>query len=170
MLAERLLRRCASAQFHERAIFPGHRVAFAKRGRDNSGKATLLHVADDDSVFAHGVVYRLAHADLTRLDAIEGVGSGYQRIETEVTISNQSECSLTVATYMAEPAHIDSALKPFDWYLELIVAGARRNTLPIEYCEWLADHAVIQDPCPQRATRREALEILAGLKQPQPPG
>ena len=166
MLAERLLRRCASARFHALAVLAGHRVAFAKRGRDKSGKAMVLRVTENSSACVHGVVYELSRPDLLRLDELEGVGSGYQRIETFVAVPAQPGRFLAVDTYVAEPAYIDHTLVPFDWYLDLIIAGARRNELPQDYSNWLAGHAAIPDHAHDRTTRREALDILARLDKP----
>lgn len=161
MLAERIVRRCASARVIGRATLPAHTVAFSKIGRDGTGKATL--VAAGDAATAHGVVFEMSRDDIATLDRIEGRGRGYHRIERASL--NLSVCgSLTEATtYIAEPRHIDPDLVPFDWYRNLVLAGAVSHGLPQEYCAWLKAHPVRADDDAQRATRLEALDILAAV-------
>ena len=36
-------------------------------------------------------------------------------------------------TYHANPARIDAALRPFDWYKDYVVRGAREHGLPADY-------------------------------------
>lgn len=171
MLAERLVRRCASACPVGRGTLVGFGVAFSKRGRDGTGKATLIAadenpaavIASGGPAVAHGVVYRLSCEDLTVLDRVEGRGLGYHRIDViKVALGSLGE-PVDVTTYIAEPSYRDSSLTPFDWYRDLVVAGAVQHGLPPAYCAWLASHPATPDADTMRPTRREALDILAGL-------
>ncbi len=164
MLSQRLERRCASARIRTRATLFGYEIAFAKIGRDGSGKATLRASADRTSK-VHGVVFELHANDILRLDAIEGRGQGYQRLEGIAVEQHPQRSRLHATTYIAEPHHIDAALHPFDWYRDLVLAGAVCASLPQSYCEWLAAHPVRTDSEMNRPTRAEALAILASIPE-----
>ena len=160
MLAERLRWRCSSARLVGAAHLPDFQLGFSKIGRDGSGKATL-EVPSRPNCFVHGVVFELARDDLIELDRIEGRGRGYERLETVDVISTAGRRQISVTTYLAEDHHTDQNLRPFDWYLALVVRGAERAGLPADYCRWLAATPAQADPEPDRKTRQEALAILA---------
>jgi len=67
---------------------------------------------------------------------------------------------LGVVTYIANAASIDPDLKPYDWYLGLIVTGARQHELPPRYIETIEAMPSIADPEPDRKSRLEALKLL----------
>ncbi|WP_176085038.1 gamma-glutamylcyclotransferase family protein [Martelella sp. HB161492] len=158
MLGERLMRRCPSARMLSAARLDDFGLAFDKSGRDRSGKATILPVAGQ-AVF--GVVFSLDPADRPALDAAEGRGRGYDCIEAIVVTPLDGGPPLGAMTYMAPPAYRDAALKPFDWYRGLVVAGAHQNALPADYRACLAATQAVADPDPSRPGRQEALQVLA---------
>ena len=119
----------------------------------------------DGTLKVHGVVFELHANDILRLDAIEGRGQGYQRLEGIAVEQHPQRSRLHATTYIAEPHHIDAALHPFDWYLDLVLAGAVCASLPQSYCEWLAAHPVRTDSEMNRPTRAEALAILASIPE-----
>ncbi len=51
----------------------------------------------------------------------------------------------------------DSALKPYTWYRELVVAGAREHGLPHEYVQSLQVAAAVEDPDRERHAHNMAL-------------
>ena len=178
MLTARMARRCPSARVFARAALPGYGIAFSKIGRDGTGKVTLVASAGGPNAqaanevaasLAHGVIYELSAADIEILDKIEGRGRGYHRFEAVATIldGKQSEgvCAnrIGVTTYIAEPGFLDTRLMPFDWYRDLVVAGAREHALPKPYRAMLEAQPITIDADLTRATRCEALDILAGL-------
>lgn len=160
MLAERLHRRCSSARLVGQAQLPGHRLSFSKIGRDGSGKATLA-ASEGPGFHVCGVVFELARDDLIALDRIEGRGRGYERIDGIEVIAGAERQPVCVTTYFAQAGHVDDTLVPFDWYLALVVRGARHAGLPSAYCRQLAATPAQMDPDPDRETRREALAVLA---------
>jgi len=162
----RLADRVPSACLLTTASCPGRRLAWHKLGRDGSGKcdapivaaAPGLCGAESAATGPHGVgdlariygaVYRLSPADLSRLDIIEGCGSGYRRITLEVETDGGL---LEVTTYVALRSHIDAALRPFHWYKQLVLEGARFHGFPAGYVQQIAATASITDPRPERAT------------------
>ena len=151
MLAARLRARCASARVIGPGIAPGFAIAFDKIGQDGSGKATL--VPGEGAV--PGVVFDLAEADLAVLDQIEGLGRGYDRVMLDLD-------GQAAMAYIAPRQFRDPAMRPFDWYLALVLAGARQAGLPAEWIARLAATPAIPDPDPDRPRRIEALALLAG--------
>lgn len=125
--------RAPSARVVGTASLSAHVLAWHKRGADGSGKCTICPTGRRaDGVW--GVVWEIADDDVARLDAIEG--PGYQRVELEVTTSNQK---MSVFTYLARDSHVDPALRPADWYRALVLAGAREHGLPAAWIRRLED-------------------------------
>lgn len=154
MLTSRLVRRCPSAQVVARAVAPGYRVAFEKLSEDTSGKATL--VAGDGPDFAAGVVYELSASDVDALDAFEG--PGYRRMEGLSVTCLETGNTLEVCTYVAKREV--AGLKPFDWYLALVIAGLTQNGIDTEFARQLKTKACETDVNHVRQTRRNALRDL----------
>jgi gamma-glutamylcyclotransferase len=161
MLAARLFTRCASARVVGIARAKGFELSFAKRSRDGSGKA-MLAPSNRDGAAVHGVLFDLDTTDLGKLDRLEGVGSGYRR-DNEFEVTTEPDgVELVAATYSADPDYVDAALRPYDWYLALVVAGARQHAFPVSYIELLTAVPAIPDPWPDRPARQAALSLLEG--------
>lgn len=159
LLTKRLRARCPSATARHVAWADKYALTFCKKSQDGSGKATLSPCPNAGCpVF--GVVFDLDEGELPELDKAEGAGKGYDRInDFPVHIDGLSE-PLGVVTYIADDASIDPDLKPYDWYLKLIVAGARQHELPPRYIEAIEATPSIADPKPDRESRLEALKLL----------
>lgn len=143
----RLADRVPSAKLVGAAQLPGRRIAFHKLSTDGSGKANLLESGREEDV-AWGAVYQLAPAHVARLDKAEGLGNGYNRSRIVVHLDQaQYECF----TYQAANSHIDDSLRPYHWYKEFVLAGARYLSLPQCYIDSLARVESIDDPLEDRA-------------------
>lgn len=162
MLLQRLKSRCGSVRFHCIASVPGYEIAFIKKSKDRSGKATLLPTTAE-AARIYGVVFQIDENEIKALDAFEGRGSGYERIDDFRVETEIGAEFLIVSTYIAASEHLDSLLQPYDWYLDLIVAGAEQAELPETYIQMLRATAAIEDPKPERPTRLEALRLLTNL-------
>ena len=133
---QRLKRRAPSSQPHFPALLPGHQLRFHKRGRDGSGKCNVWRTDNpEDRVF--GMLYRILTAEKPILDNIEGVGKGY-RVESFPVHCLDGQQRQASFYYVAEAEHIDDNLKPFSWYHEFVVSGARHHGLPADYIEHLS--------------------------------
>jgi soluble lytic murein transglycosylase-like protein len=64
---------------------------------------------------------------------------------------------LAVMTYVAKPANIDHALKPYGWYKAFVVAGAMKHGLPPDYVERIRAVESVADPDRDRAARNRSL-------------
>lgn len=157
MLTERLRARCPSARTRLVAQADRNQLTFRKKSRDGSGKATLSSCSiEEGPVF--GVVFDLDEGELPNLDEAEG--KGYDRIDDfQVCIVGCRE-QVGVVTYIANAASIDPTLRPYDWYLSLIVAGARQHKLPPRYITAIEAVPSIADPKPHRKSRLDALKLL----------
>ena len=151
MLARRLTHpsRAPSAVARGVATISGFAVRFHKVGADGSAKCTLV-TADDEAAAAYGVLYELASADADRLDMVEGVHTGgYSRRSVRVRLLDGR--TTDAETYVAGDRHIDTARVPFDWYRDLVLAGAVEHGLPPSYIEELARVPAVSDPEAVRA-------------------
>lgn len=155
----RLAERVPSARFEAVVSLPEHRLRFHKIGQDGSGKCNLEASSDPGSgVLA--VVYSLDEAEVPMLDRFEG--GGYEHRWFEVDIGGE-HCS--AYAYVAPPNHCDPALKPFRWYRELVLLGARHHRFPETYLQVLAEVDVMEDQDAHRQAIHQALlaNIQAGL-------
>ena len=160
MLAERLQKRCPNARPLGNAMARGFSLSFSKRSKDGSGKATLVETGELDEA-AYGVLFEVSESEQAKLDQAEGRRKGYDRDDAFVVIRLTDGKPETARTYRASPDRCDNGLVPYDWYHALILAGAFQHGLPEAYIAELRRATVQPDPEPQRASRQEALQILA---------
>jgi gamma-glutamylcyclotransferase len=169
MLPARLSARCPSARVVGVGSIAGYALDYSKRGRDGSGKATIVPAEPADRV--HGVLYRLLADDIVLLDEFEGYRRGYDRLD-EVPVEQAGASDVrTACTYIAEDGARDADLLPFDWYRALVIAGAVENGLPRPYTESTLVVTAVADLNERRQSQLEALRLLkdgghAGLLEP----
>lgn len=157
MLTERLCARCSSARPIGQAEVEGFDIEFTKPSEDGSGKANLRSATGADRT-SQGVVFAIDQSEQAALDAAEGVGVGYNRIDSLAVRLRDRDTRLSAATYIAtEP---QPGLIPYDWYLALVIAGAWQHHLEPEYVARLSSIPYTQDRYTDRRTRREALRAL----------
>jgi hypothetical protein len=142
MLTERLRERCKSAKAIGVAVVFGHRLEFSKRSRDGSGKATIVR-SDKSEEHVFGVVFEVTISERAALDNVEGVGSGYKRIDDLLARLHQGGEIMRAATYVA--TDVDRTLQPYDWYRALVVAGAHQHKLPADWIEVLEQVTSVPD-------------------------
>lgn len=147
----RLAARLAAPRLLGTTRLDAHVLRFHKRGRDGSGKCSIAPGRGR----VHGALYALDAADKHTLDHIEGVGAGYASIVIELPGVGPA------STYVAMDDAIDDTLQPFDWYLALVIAGARFQRFPAAYLRALGAIAARPDPDPARA--QEHAQLLATL-------
>lgn len=126
---------------------PGYQILFHKRSVDGSGKCTIhYNGSDDDLVF--GALYLMDEHEKQKLDRLEGVGNGYREgIIGVLTPQGQMEAS----TYIATDSHIDGSLRPYGWYLDYVLQGARQHRFPEYYISMIQDVDPVADPDRERA-------------------
>lgn len=155
MLTTRICERVRSARALGVAVLIGHQLRWHKASKDGSGKCDVVAAADGDSVY--GVLYELARSEKAALDQAEGLGSGYSERQVEVTFKDGTAiASLYYATAF------DPMLKPYTWYKELVIAGARQHGLPPQYIHALEGETAIQDANFARHAKHMALLKMTG--------
>ena len=145
MSVRRLRARVPSARVVGVATRHGHRLLFQKCGRDGSAKCDAAsRGGGDDRVI--GVVYRIDPGHKWQLDENEGLGRGYAEKTVSVCFADGSTAD--ALTYYA--THIDPALRPFAWYREHVLRGAREHALPEHYVRAIGLVEAIEDPDAER--------------------
>ena len=147
----RLQERVPSAEFVTIAVNDGHRIAFEKHGQDGSGKCNLVSTGNaGDS--AYGAIYTLEPEHKPILDRFEG--RGYRNRPITVHCHGRDYACFT---YVAEQDHVDKHLKPYHWYKQLVVLGARYHRFPEKYISMLESFDSIEDTDTERRQKVEAL-------------
>lgn len=154
MSAPRLQQRVPSARVLGVAVLRDHRLEFHKAGRDGSAKCDAAW-SGKDSDAVHGVLYKMDPGHKSRLDKAEGLGNGYAQKTVRVQMTGGGKHS--ALTYYA--THIDVTLRPYSWYLEHVVRGAREHHLPDNYSAAIVRVEAIDDPDAER--HRMELAIYA---------
>lgn len=152
----RLGKRVSSARPVGPAALNGYELRFHKRGfLDGSGKCTLVPVAGRTM---HGAIYSVNAEDRAVLDGLEGVGKGYE--VTELLLEHDGR-AYDCFSYQATSDAVDRSLLPYDWYKQLVIAGARHYLFPEEYIERIRRVPVTNDEDVERAAEhRELLEEM----------
>ena len=120
----RLQARVSSAAFSSTVELCGWSLNFSKIGRDGSGKCNIVK---SDVGVIHGAIYKISIKDLKQLDVIEGVGKGYR--SSMLNVPRIGACHV----YVAQESFVDHQQAPYDWYKELVLAGVKHHSFPIEY-------------------------------------
>lgn len=129
------------------------KLCFDKRGADGSAKANLRPAPGSDSV-AWAAVFEIDARQLAVLDRFEGCGGGYETIRFDIPDNGRTRPALA---YLTPSQWTTQLMLPFDWYLALVIAGARHQGFPAAYVEQLAAQPSIEDADAQRAAARWAL-------------
>lgn len=144
MLPSRLTARTPSAVPMAIKVLIGWRLAFHKLGQDGSGKGNIVETRKNyDQVY--GVLYELDEFEKPILDRIEG--EGYQ--EHWMKLDNGRDYYM----YVADSESIKEGLKPFDWYRDLVEAGARWHRFPQSYIENITQFESVADSDQNRSQR-----------------
>ncbi len=157
MSSERLRKRVDSAQPIARAILRCHRLEFHKKGKDKSGKCDIVLSSAADVVW--GRVYDIDYKHKKILDCYEGLGSGYY--EKYVTVELDCGSTISAVTYYANPKKTDPCLKPYSWYKNYVLKGAREAYLPADYIKSIEAIAEVEADETEKACckEREAKEL-----------
>jgi gamma-glutamylcyclotransferase len=144
--------RAPSARLLCSGYVTGRRLTFDKVSKDGSGKCDCeLTGNSDDRVY--GVLFSIHRGERIALDRAEGAGYGYDRMEIQVHIlAGPVSASTYVATDKLE------GLRPYHWYKQHVLNGARAAALPADYVNAIANVESIPDPDEIRAARESAAQ------------
>ncbi|HEY6152262.1 MAG TPA: gamma-glutamylcyclotransferase family protein [Candidatus Udaeobacter sp.] len=142
------------------AIIKGYQLRFHKTSRDESGKCNIFKTGDhNDAVY--GVVFEVPEDQLKALDKAEG--RDYHHEPLKVTLLDGDH--LCTLTYVAGADVIDESMIPYDWYHELVIAGAEQHQLPAPYVAALREVHSKPDPEKDRPEKREAEAALRAYRE-----
>lgn len=166
LLLERLQARCPSAKRVGLATVPGMELAFWKKSQDGSGKG-MLTPSSDSARLVYGVLYELDESERDELHRHEGKDKGYDYEAAYEVVRVDSGEKIHAAVYQASASHIDKDFLPYDWYLALVVAGARQSSIPTDYVTRIRAVKFKTD-AGTRQTKTDALTLLKQLKLGDP--
>ena len=129
-----------------------HDLRFHKIGRDGSGKCDAFETGDPGQ-FLWGSVFDINAGMKSKLDHFEGLGAGYE--EKQVTVTGESGVRLGAFTYYA--TSIDESLRPYSWYLDHVVIGAKESGVPVGYLARLQAVEFVDDRDIQRDRMERSL-------------
>jgi hypothetical protein len=155
MLPARLIGRCPSARVFDLGVAQHYRLEFSKVSKDGSAKATI--VAAPGSRLP-GVIFEIHKDEQAALDKHEGLGFGYKRGEDFLVEGVRAANTLLTTTYIATSSN--TKLKPFDWYLATIIAGAIHHKIDEKHITELRATTFIEDHEKDRDTRVIALKAM----------
>jgi gamma-glutamylcyclotransferase (GGCT)/AIG2-like uncharacterized protein YtfP len=128
MSLARLTQRVPSAKRIGTYQLPGYDLRFHKAGKDNSGKCDAYYTGNSEDVVI-GALYEMPESERPALDAAEGLGVHYN--DKIITVLGQDGESLEAMMYYA--IDINLSVKPFCWYLNHVLIGAREINVPDNY-------------------------------------
>ncbi|NRB39392.1 MAG: gamma-glutamylcyclotransferase [Pseudomonadales bacterium] len=152
MSLSRLSERIADVQQLGSYILRAHDLRFHKAGSDGSAKCDAFYTQNPDD-YIIGSLYEISPSGIKTLDQIEGLGDGYNK--KDVTVEHKSGTQFTATTYYA--MHIDITLKPFSWYKNHVLVGARELQLPEAYIKRIETINSIDDPNTKRDAQQRDL-------------
>lgn len=126
-----------------------HELRFHKVSRkDGSAKCDARETGDPEHR-VHGVLFHISEIEKPRLDEVEGLGLGYEQKVVSIELDDGS--SIEAFTYYA--TLVDPVLKPFSWYKEHVLRGARENGLPENYIREIEAIVSVDDTDQARCER-----------------
>ncbi len=133
-------------------ILKEHQLRFHKVSKDGSGKCDAYQTNnEDDMIF--GALFEITEDEKKALDKVEGLGFGYE--EKMVTVKNDPGDVFATLTYYA--TNTAPSLKPFSWYLNHVVVGAKETNVPSQYLELIQSTECRDDPDPNRDAEQRAM-------------
>jgi hypothetical protein len=151
----RLGKRLRSARPVGTVSLPGYVLEFNKLGGDASGKGNLRHTGNREDI-AFAVLYSIDARQKALLDRIEGAGYSVHWWRVQIG-RRRYHCFV----YLADETAIDEALKPYDWYRDLIWGGAVFHGFPAAYVREIGEQAAIHDTSLPRHQRN--LHVLRAM-------
>ena len=149
MAEARLQQRIPSAEKLGLVRLSGHRLTFDNYStKDHSGKCDALHTGDSaDLVIA--VLYTIDPAAKPTLDRYEGLGVEYE--DAFVTVEAPDGSFVDALIYYA--TNLKPALKPYCWYKQHVLLGAKENGLPADYLAAIEQVSSVSDSDLERTER-----------------
>ena len=140
MSLSRLHKRVPSAKRIGFYSLKEHDLCFHKSSGDGSGKCDA-YCTENKHDYVIGALFEIDRAEKCTLDQAEDVGHGYE--EKTIIVQSQAGDAVEATTYYA--TKIDESLKPYSWYLNHVLVGAKESGLPQQYIEKIESIESVQD-------------------------
>lgn len=140
MSLKRLRARVPSAKRIGLFTLPKHKLEFHKQSHDGSGKCDAFFINDPNTLI-YGSLFEINAAEKHYLDEVEGVGKGYDI--KNVVVYGKDEKAVEAYTYIA--TNIIANLKPYSWYLNHVIVGAKEVGVPDFYLNKIMNTSSIED-------------------------
>lgn len=148
----RLRKRVPSANRLGLFYLEQHDLRFHKASIDGSAKCDAFQTRHPkDAVI--GALFEIDKNEKTALDIAESLGCGYD--EKLVNLSSESGDIVAAFTYCA--TKIDPSLKPYSWYLNHVVVGAKETGVPKEYLHKIQSVESCEDADLKRDAKQRAI-------------
>lgn len=158
MSRSRLRNRVTSADALGWCTLNKYDLRFHKVSKDDSGKCDAYFTSDASDVI-YGVLFKIDPSEKLALDRAEGLGYGYD--EKEVTVIAKDGSSIRATTYVA--TKIDENLKPYSWYVNHVLVGAREAFLPADYIQLkISSVEAVEDSNKERDSKQRAIHSYQG--------
>lgn len=151
MSLRRLQHRVSNVRVISVGWLENYKLEFHKISNDGSGKCDAYYVGNAKHL-VYGVVFKLTSSQLRLLDKYEGLGKGYEKKLVQVVTQNLK--TISAVTYFA--TEIDSSIKPYLWYKEHVLRGAKEHSLPKNYIDIIKKIGAAPDP----NTKRHQEELM----------
>lgn len=148
----RLQERVPSAKLVGVFSLKAHQLKFHKSSKDGSGKCDILETNNNSDVI-FGALFEIDSSEKSSLDRAEGLGYGYN--EKTVKVHSDSKGELEAITYYATKT--DSSLKPYSWYLNHVVIGAKEVKVPASYLSMIESTESIDDLNKERDSKQREM-------------
>ncbi|MFT5296778.1 MAG: gamma-glutamylcyclotransferase [Colwellia sp.] len=148
----RLQERVPSAQKLEMVTLKNHQLRFNMSGTDGSGKCDSFETNNSEDIVI-GALFEINENEKVILDRAESLGFGYN--EKFVFVQNYSGEIFEALIYCA--IKIDASLKPYSWYLNHVIIGAKETKLPLDYLAAIESVECIEDLNKNREARERAM-------------
>jgi gamma-glutamylcyclotransferase (GGCT)/AIG2-like uncharacterized protein YtfP len=141
MSISRIQQRISNSQFIGVYALNGYDLRFHKIGQDTSAKCDAFKT-NTDLDHVEGVLFEIDKSDISRLDKIEGVGNGYEKVDVTVIGANNEK----IIAFMYSATSINESLLPYDWYKRHVLEGAKSAGLSSSYIKKIEHIHSIKDP------------------------
>jgi gamma-glutamylcyclotransferase len=148
----RLQERVPSAKRLDIVTLKNHQLRFNMGADDGSGKCDSFQTNNNEDIVI-GALFDINKNEKGILDRAESLGHGYN--EKLVFVENNLGEVFEALIYCA--IKIDPSLKPYYWYINHVIIGAKETKVPAEYLAFIESVECIEDPDHSRDAQQRAM-------------
>lgn len=148
MLEHAVQETAPSARSVGMARLKGYEIRWHTISADGSGKCNIAFSRNEEAE-VYGIVYEIPAIEKAMLDRVEALG-GYRERQVVVELDGLGpKMEMAVSVYCA--GQVNQRLRPYAWYKDMVVDGARQRGLPDSYVSALVAVEAIDDRRPGRS-------------------